>query len=410
LITAAGWNLALASGHSPEPVVFGNFHENDPAPQQALSVTNQAPDDGFSERLNAQLGATTGGVTASGSFGQLAPQAIDDTSLVVGIDTSTAGDKGGTAQIVLESDGTGTSELGTTGLPSQTVNVTGRVFRLADPSEASPGPVDFGILHVGETSQRALTITNQAANDGVSEAFNAAFTDTTGDVTATGSISLLGPLVTDNTSLMISVDTATAGFKNGTATIGLESDGIGSSGLGISILADQAIDISGQVNHFADPVVVQLNGDGSLSGADAAFILDLGTILQGDLAATAILGILNDTLAPADTLAGGFDVSGAADFVLSGFEDFDSVNAGDTSTNLNISLESVSVGLFSGTFTLNPRSRNTGGFDGALPSIAIDVVGEVVIPEPSSGIFLLAGGLALLRRRATLESGRSTLA
>ena len=33
--------------------------------------------------------------------------------------------------------------------------------------------------------------------------------------------------------------------------------------------------------------------------------------------------------------------------------------------------------------------------------MTIDVVGEVVIPEPSSGIFLLAGGLALLRRRAT---------
>ena len=47
---------------------------------------------------------------------------------MAGIDTSTGGVKSGTATISLVSDGTGTSGLGTTALPSQTVNPSAQVF------------------------------------------------------------------------------------------------------------------------------------------------------------------------------------------------------------------------------------------------------------------------------------------
>ena len=73
-----------------------------------------------------------------------------------------------------------------TGLAPQVVNAEATVFRLADPSGATPDPVDFGILHVGDPAEQALSITNQAAEDGYSEALNASFGGTTGGVVASG--------------------------------------------------------------------------------------------------------------------------------------------------------------------------------------------------------------------------------
>ena len=113
---------------------------------QALTVDNNAPNDGFSELLNASFGATTGGVIGTGSITGLAPEGSDISNMVVSIDTSTAGDKSGTATMSLVSDGTGLNTLGQTPLPDQVVNVTGAVYRLADPSEHTPEPVALAKL------------------------------------------------------------------------------------------------------------------------------------------------------------------------------------------------------------------------------------------------------------------------
>src|SRR6185437_342438 len=102
-------------------ISFGNHHVNDVV-AQALTLTNAAAADGFSEALDASIGAASAGVTAAGSFSGLAAQASDATSLTVGLDTGTAGAKAGTATITLTSDGTGTSGLGLTSDGTQTVN------------------------------------------------------------------------------------------------------------------------------------------------------------------------------------------------------------------------------------------------------------------------------------------------
>ena len=88
-----------------------------------VSITNTAANDGFSEKLDASLGGATAGITAAGSFNLLAPGSTDSSSLVVGMNTASAGHKSGTATITLNSDGTGTSGLGLTPLSSQIVNV-----------------------------------------------------------------------------------------------------------------------------------------------------------------------------------------------------------------------------------------------------------------------------------------------
>ena len=73
-ITGAAYRLAAPSTHTPEPVNFGIVHVGDSL-QQALSITNSAASDGFSERLNASIGSPTGSATTNaGSFSGLARQ------------------------------------------------------------------------------------------------------------------------------------------------------------------------------------------------------------------------------------------------------------------------------------------------------------------------------------------------
>jgi len=67
------------------------------APSQTLSISNiaSAPAEG----LNGSISTATPGLTASGSFTGLAPQTPDTTSLVVSMNTASAGSRNGTATI-----------------------------------------------------------------------------------------------------------------------------------------------------------------------------------------------------------------------------------------------------------------------------------------------------------------------
>src|SRR5262249_549461 len=121
-------NVNLGNAH-----VGGSF-----ASSAALTIANNAANDNFSEKLNASFGTLTGGVpTTSGTISLLGPTAGDNTSLTVNASTATAGAISGTAHVQLVSDGNGTSGLGQTNLPDQIVNVTGAVYRYADPVVAS---------------------------------------------------------------------------------------------------------------------------------------------------------------------------------------------------------------------------------------------------------------------------------
>src|SRR5262249_20337227 len=66
-------------------------------------------------------------------------------------DTSFAGAHSGTATVALVSNGSGTSGLGTTNRPSQTITVAGNVYRYAAAGSHTPEPVDLSIVHVNES-------------------------------------------------------------------------------------------------------------------------------------------------------------------------------------------------------------------------------------------------------------------
>jgi hypothetical protein len=352
---------------------FGNVHVGD-APTRNYQINNSGAS-GPSLRGAIQTAAgganltdsrlTGAGVTAS-NFGPIATGA-NSGNLDVTFNASSAGAlTGQEVRIVNNFDNAA----------EQSLEITGAAYRYANP--APHAPVDFGIVHVGDVLQRALSITNTVANDGFSERLNASL-DPSGDVTGDGSITALAPGATDNTSLVVSINTATAGSKSGTAVLSFVSNGTGTSGLPDTVLPGQTVNVQAQVNNFAVADVVKLAGSGvfNMTGANE-FTLDLGSIVQGQVAPTTELGVMNDAAAPSDSLAGNFTLA-APGFMLAGFDSFTGVAAGATHDGLSIALDPSTVGTFSGQITLQPQSTNPRPFNMNLAPITINLVGEVLL-------------------------------
>ncbi|MGE0860556.1 MAG: choice-of-anchor D domain-containing protein, partial [Gammaproteobacteria bacterium] len=366
-ISGAVFRYANPTAHVPEPVVFANRRVGDSA-SQLLSLTNDVPNDGFSESLDASIGGATGNATTNGgSFSLLTAGATNSTALEVGIDTSSAGHKVGTATITLTSNGAGTSELGTTALGTQTVNVSGDVYRLASPSAHSPEPVVFANRHVGAAATQALSLTNTAANDGFSERLNATIGGATGNVSTNGgSFSLLGAGQTDASSLTVSLDTSTAGAKSGTATISLASDGTGTSGFGALELDPQTVNVSGNVYRFAEgsahspePIVFANRHVGSA----ASQALSLSNLATADGFSESLDASIGGATGNATTNGGSFSLLAAgASNVTALAVGIDTSSAGAKSGTATITLSSNGAGTSElGTTALGTQTVNVSG-------------------------------------------------
>ncbi len=120
----------LAAPGTLAPISFGTVHVGANA---ALIVANTAANDGWSEALDASFGSASGGLAANGSVSLLAS---GGSSAAMSLTTSAAGPQAGTVTVNFTSDGTGTSGLGLTSLNSQTIGVTGTVYRLAAPARS----------------------------------------------------------------------------------------------------------------------------------------------------------------------------------------------------------------------------------------------------------------------------------
>jgi len=368
---AAAYRLAQAN--TLAPVAFGNVHVGD-AVSQALTIANLAPNDGFSEKLNAAFAsANDPRITLAGAVSGLGAGASNASSMVVGLNTAAAGSVNGAVTVNFASDGAGTSGLGITALASQSVGVSGviqtagSVFRVASPSAVAPNPVDFGNVRVGSVATQALTIANTAANDGFSEKLNASIGGATAGVTAAGSFNLLAPQSSNNSALVVGMDTSSAGARAGTATIALASDGTGTSGLGVTPLASQTVAVNGAVYRLANPALVP----SSLTLA--------GRI--GDAAPTAALAVTNVSPdlfterlnASIGTVGAGFSATGS----ISGLA------AGASSNALGVALSTAGAGTFSGTAGVSFVSSGagtTGAADLALAGQSTALTGHVYTP------------------------------
>ncbi len=408
-ITGTVWNLAAPSV-SPTIINLGDVHVGGSVTQN-IAVGNTAPNDGFSEQLDGQLGTGSGNLsTNGGTFSGLSAGSslTPANALNVTLDTSAAGLRGGSATLALQSDGTGTSGLGITTLTPQTISMTATAFRLANPVVNSPTgtTINLGVIHVGDVGTQNISLTNKVPNDGFSENLNAGVGSLTGSAFAVTNPNpvVLTPGSTNAVgSLQVGVSTAVAGSKSGTATLNLISDGTGIDTLGKTTLESIVYNISATVNNYALPTILLQSGS---SGAvlheisSTQYSLNLGTTTQGAGNLFADLGFGNGATGPSDTLAGNFNPN-AASFNLSGFNNFTDIGAGQNTTGQDVTLSDITAGTFSGSITYNPFGQNSSGYNGAFSPITIDLGGTVnsSTPEPTTLALLAIGGLGLLLRK-----------
>jgi autotransporter passenger strand-loop-strand repeat protein len=104
-----------------------------------VTITNNDPADGYSENLIASVVSTTGGITGSGSTGDIAAQATNN-AITLDVSAASAG-VAGTVTLDFTTDGTGVDGLGAVDLGQQTFSVSA----LAQLIYVSSGVVSGGL-------------------------------------------------------------------------------------------------------------------------------------------------------------------------------------------------------------------------------------------------------------------------
>ncbi len=375
-ITLPGTTPAIATVLSATPIDFGNVHVG-ALTQQILDIGNTATTG--SAALDASVQSVSGDANASGPISGLAAGGIDTTSIHVGLDSSAAGLRTGNVVLAFVSDA---GTLGSTGLPTQNIAVSGTVYR-----EAATALLPLNeIVHVGDPGTIALPITNSDPSDGFSENLVALLIGASGGLGIAAMATPTGEIAagqTNTNALALSFATSLAGTVSGTATVGLTSDGSGIDGLGTTVLTAQTVAANIVVDNFADPVLSS-NGNLTQSGPDA-YVLNLGTATQGTTALSANLILGNNAVGPADWLNGTFAASGSGAFSNSGLAAFNTLTAGGSLSVGGVSLSTSQAGVFSETITLSPTDANAGGFDDPLAARTITVTGTIVAPTGTAG-------------------------
>ncbi|KYK44650.1 hypothetical protein A1D31_36545 [Bradyrhizobium liaoningense] len=365
---------AQATLNTPTTISFGNVHVG-ASVSEAISISNSAV--APAETLDASVGSVTGSATATGSFAHLAAGGTDATDIVVGIDTTTVGAKGGSVSVALSSDGTGIDNNGVTALAGQTLQVSGTVYREAAASITTL-PANL-IVHVGDAGTEAITIKNTDANDGYSENLIANVAGTSGNITANGSTSAIAAQASSS-ALNVAFSTAAAGIVSGTVTLALTSDGTGIDGLGTTGLGQQAVSVNATVNNYARAAIKELSGGGTVvqNGNNTTLTLNLGPAsTQAPDTASFKLAVLNDVIGPADLLSGSFTAAASSGFTLAGLSAFAGLAAGQSDTAPTISFKATSAGAYTETITLHSTGSNASGYLGALADETFTIVVNV---------------------------------
>lgn len=308
------------------------------------------------------------GKGAGGNFGPILPGATQELTVVV---TPTAAGPIPEQQVMIENN--------FDNVANQVATFSATAYRLAEPT-ISPTRVDFGIVHVNdELVPIPIEVGNDAFADTYSESLDVMATSTADAIAAGSPVIGIAPQTSNSTHLTASLDTSSPGLKSGTLILHLDSNGSGTSDLGITPLRTEQVAVLGQVNEYANPVPIA-TGDATLERSidDSSWLLDFGVIFQGFGPKSASLSLLNDVNFPADTLAGGWTTP-ESEFLFTGFANTLNLEPGNQQRGNSISIEPNVLGNFSGMVTLVTKSENESGFSLQLEAIQINIAANVVV-------------------------------
>lgn len=313
---------------------------------QNLNVLNQASGAPQQAALNASIASNGAPVLASGSFNGLTPGNANNASLNVGIDTSAAGVRSGSATVSLVSDITAFGNCApncTLNLPNQTVNVTGTVYNLANPVLNTPS-VNLAARVGNASPSQVVSVTNQSA-DAFREGLNASISTGSTGFTASGSVTNLAAQANSGNALNVSLNTATAGTFNGSAVLTLASNGSITNN-GDLALTNQNVTLSGKVYTAAQATVQNNVNFGIVHVGDV--VANRGVSVQNTAPATA----LNDTLrAQIGGTSGAFTNNGGAAAGLT-------AGGAANIAALTVGLNTATAGVFNGSASVALASQN----------------------------------------------------
>ena len=408
-ITGAAYNLAAAS-IAQTNFTFANERVGDIA-IKTVNIANIVTTGQYSEGLAASFSQQTNGIVTQGAISGLVAGTSDKSNLKVAINTTNAGHITGSATIVLNSDGSGTSGLGLTPLTNKTVTVTGNVYRLA--SAANITDINVPYLHVGQTFNDNLTISNIAANDGYSEKLVASFAQVTGNISNNnGTVNLLAAGSSNNSAMSIGVDTSSEGAKSGSVQINYLSDGLGTSGFAAKSIGSQTINFTTNVYNYASAALQFLSGVGTLSGSGLNYTLNLGNIQQNSGVLNTALALENSGINSAwtDVLSANVTNSVPNGLFTSTAGNFTNL-AGGQSNNFQINLNTSQIGSVTDVLLFNIYASDPSGYLFDLGNLRIILNADILasgdnpitaIPEPKQWLMFMMGLLLILYRNSKL--------
>ncbi|MDC8772410.1 choice-of-anchor D domain-containing protein [Roseateles albus] len=295
-------------------------------------------------------------------------------------------------------------------VPGQTLLISARAYAPAL-AVLESSSLNFGIVRVGEVVTRSLKVSNTASGN-LTDSLRASFGNAGGSAgvfVAAGNADAVGAGSSDSSSLMVSVDTSSAGLFTGQAGLALSSRNAEMADLD---LGSRDISFVAQINRIAAARFDKLDGGAVLSGSGLQYWLDFGSVKQGGAAATAWLVLSNGVTGTADELAGYFEADtgqpGVSGFSWTGLEAFSGLHAGAALNALQFRFDTSTLGQQEQLIRLRGFSTNVSDPSGlALADIELHLTGNVAaVPEPSSVMLMLMGLFCLAgtgRRRAARQ-------
>ena len=369
-VTGTVWSLAtpIVTGTTLD---FGTARTGNGVAPLAVSIANGTSADPYQEGLQYSLGDLTSNAFFDDGYFDATVGSGQTLQAEIGLNADVVGAYHATGTLFMASTGAGTSLLGLTDLPSQTITLSGTMYETAQPEYSSA--LDFGIVHVGDVASQVLSIANLASGP-LTDTLIGGIGSISGDgFSGSGDLGL-GLASGAEGSLDFALDTAQAGTFSGAATLALASH---DTALADAPLSLTPVALSGTVDNYATAAIVEVQGGPVLTGSASAYALNLGVVGVNGYVPSVELGVENTASGTADALYGSFAASSNPAITLSGLTPFSGLAASAVQGGIEIGLNTGSAGVFTTQVTLDAAGTNASGYDGTLVTEVVTITGTV---------------------------------